>query len=198
METIEQNINYILKSNSSSNFQEDKEERSRRNLLFARSRPLYRSPRYLSKQKAPKPQTNTSTNIVNINNNKRIIPLPTIKPLDNSSKIINSIQSTSSYHSSTIDTNALNKNYLSNSNLNVKNNQKGNRTNTKPLVTSSSSSSYTRRNHGPQTTIITSSKALKIIPHPQTQTHTQNGIIKEQFLYQSLIIIHSITILFLK
>ena len=163
METKGQNNNYVFKSESRQNFQEEKEEKIKKNLSFTKKRPIYRSPRYLSKQKNPKPQANTSTNKVNINY-KRQIPIPTIKPLENSGKTIKSIQNTSSY--STINTSSQNKNYLSISNLNVKNNQKGNMANTKPFLTSSSS--YTRSNQVSQNT--NSSKALQIkIPLQQIQ-----------------------------
>ena len=164
METKGQNNNYVFKSESRQNFQEEKEEKIKKNLSFTKKRPIYRSPRYLSKQKNPKPQANTSTNKVNINY-KRQIPIPTIKPLENSGKTIKSIQNTSSY--STINTSSQNKNYLSNSNLNVKNNQKGNMVNTKPFLTSSSS--YTRSNQVSQNTRINSPNALQIkIPLQQT------------------------------
>ena len=170
MENKEQNINYIFKSESRQNFQEEKEEKPKQNLSFTKNRPIYRSPRYLSKQKKTKPQADTSTNKVNINYKRQIpIPTPTIKPLENSGKTIKSIQNTSSYSSySSINTNSQNKKYLSNSNLNVKNNQRGNIANTKPFLPSSSS--YTRSNHVSQNTSINSSKALQIkIPLQQTQ-----------------------------
>jgi len=177
MEAKEQNSNRIFKTQSSQNFLG--EEKSILNISFSKKRPIYRSPR-LSRPKDQKPQANTLTetnkvNKVNIDY-KRQIPIPTIKPIENSSKTtIKSSHNTSSYQKYTVNTNSQNKNYLSTTNINVKSNQKGNMPTTKPVLTSSSSTSNTRRNQSSQRPSINSSKVVLQIKTPIQQNQKGNN-----------------------
>ena len=174
MEAKEQNR--IFKTQSSQNFLE--EEKSILNISFSKKRPIYRSPR-LSRPKDQKPQTNTLTETNKVNkiniDYKRQIPIPTIKPIANSSKTIKSSQNSSSYQKYTINTNSLNKNYLSTTNINVKSNQKGNMPTTKPVLTTSSSTSNTRRNQSSQRPSINSSKVVLQIKTPIQQNPKVNN-----------------------
>jgi len=175
MEAKEQNINRIFKTQSSQNFQG--EEKSILNLSFSKKPPIYRSPRLLSRPKDQQTNTLTETNKVNKINidYKRQIPIPTIKPIENSSKTIKSSHNTSSYQKYTVNTNSLNKNYLSTTNINVKSNQKGNMPNTKPVLTTSFSTSNTRRNQSSQRPSINSSKVVLQIKTPIQQNKNGNN-----------------------
>ena len=175
MEAKEQNSNRIFKTQSSQNFLG--EEKSILNISFSKKRPIYRSPRLLSRPKDQQTYTLTETNKVNKINidYKRQIPIPTIKPIANSSKTIKSSQNSSSYQKYTINTNSLNKNYLSTTNINVKSNPKGNMPNTKPVLTTSFSTSNTRRNQSSQRPSINSSKVILQIKTPIQQNKNGNN-----------------------
>ena len=176
MEAKEQNSNRIFKTQSSQNFLG--EEKSILNISFSKKRPIYRSPRLLSRPKDQQTNTLTETNKVNKINidYKRQIPIPTIKPIENSSKTtIKSSHNTSSYQKYTVNTNSQNKNYLSTTNINVKSNQKGNMPTTKPVLTTSSSTSNTRRNQSSQRPSINSSKVVLQIKTPIHQNPKVNN-----------------------
>ena len=174
MEANEQNINRIFKTQSSQNFLG--EEKSILNISFSKKSPIYRSPRLLSRPKEQQTNTLTETNKVNKINidYKRQIPIPTIKPIENSSKTIKSSHNTSSYQKYTVNTNSLNKNYLSTTNINVKSNPRGNMP-TKPVLTTSFSTSNTRRNQSSQRPSINSSKVVLQIKTPIQQNPKVNN-----------------------